>query len=267
MRRMVDPLQNPGYVDSEALLRLAQFIKAIKQRMVDLLRIEPRMRLLDVGCGPGTDTIDMAQLVGKEGLVIGIDYDESLIHNAYDRVRKAGVAAWTRHVVGHALAIPLSSDFFDISRSDRLFQHVKNSRRALEEMIRVTKTGGRIAVCDTDWCSLSIDTPEIDIERRITRFLPDMLHNGYAGRQLFRLFQEYNLSGVTVEVHPLVWTDWHIFHATSFSIEDLDRKLIESGTVTQEELGRFFMSLEDAHRHGAFFASASVMLVIGTKRG
>jgi len=92
-----------------------------------------------------------------------------------------------------------------------------------------------------------------------------LIRNGYAGRQLFRLFKEQHLDNVQVEVYPIVWTDWNVFRATSFSITNLDKKLIESGVVTEEELQRFMTSLDNAHRRGVFFTSGNIMLVTGNK--
>ena len=49
-------------------------------------------------------------------------------------------------------------------------------------MIRVTAPGGWLVVADTDWSSLSVDTPEIDIERRVAGCMAGLVKNGFAGR-------------------------------------------------------------------------------------
>jgi hypothetical protein len=72
----------------------------------------------------------------------------------------------------------------------RLSLYYIEVENALAEMVRVTRRGGWIVAVDTDWGSLSIDHPEIDIERRLARVLPEKaVPDGYAGRQLFRWFR------------------------------------------------------------------------------
>jgi len=262
---MANPTENPGYVDSKVLQNLAQITGKLKQRIVELLQIKLGDRVLDVGCGPGTDTIPLAQLVGETGFVVGVDYDETMIKEADDRAKLAGVATWVRHELADASSIPYKSEFFDACRSERLFQHVADSTGVLKEMVRVTKADGRLAVADADWCTLSIDTLEIEIERRIVRFCADILSNGCAGRQLFRLFKDLCIKNVIVEINPMLWTDYEVFYATSFSLNDLRRKVVVSGIVSEEELQQFMVSLEDAHQRGVFFASGNIMIVAGVK--
>jgi ubiquinone/menaquinone biosynthesis C-methylase UbiE len=72
--------------------------------------------------------------VGPTGLVIGADHDPEMVGEADRRAATAGVADRVEHRVGDALALPLP-----------------DPGRALAEMVRVTRAGGRIVGFDTDW--------------------------------------------------------------------------------------------------------------------
>ena len=135
----------------------------------------------------------------------------------------------------------------------------------LGEMVRVTKPGGKVAVTDADWGTLSIDTPERRIERQICNALAGLLSNGFAGREILRLLLEQPITRVTVEVHPIIWRDYATFLRTSLSLPEVDRRLVTSGAVSWDEWSRFLKSLEEAHHRGCFFASGNMVLVTGTR--
>jgi ubiquinone/menaquinone biosynthesis C-methylase UbiE len=77
--------QPKGYVDPEFLRVTGNLLTHIKQRSYILMHIKPGHKVLDLGCGPGTDTISLAPLVGVNGQVIGADYDEAMIAEAEQR--------------------------------------------------------------------------------------------------------------------------------------------------------------------------------------
>jgi ubiquinone/menaquinone biosynthesis C-methylase UbiE len=262
---MANTPDNPGYVDSKTLTRLAALTHRLKQRSLEILNIKFGDCVLDLGCGSGIDTITLAQLVGPDGLVVGVDFDDELLREAEKMAQHAGYTEWIKHLIADARSLPCRASCFDASRSDRLFQHVPNASAVLAEMVRVTKPGGRIVVTDADWGTLSIDTPERKIERKICRALPDLLPNGYMGRELFRLFREHPLTSLEVEVHPIVWKDYETFRRTSLSLPEVDRRLVASGAVSWTEWQRFQNSLEVASRHGCFFASGNMILVAGIR--
>lgn len=165
------PIDSPGYVDIETMDRLAALIRDIKQKITDHLQIRDGHHVLDVGCGPGTDTIAMAPLVGSDGLVVGVDYDEGMIKEANARTGLTMMPSRLRHDIADGRSLPFESNTFDACRSERMLQHVIEGEVAVSEIIRVTKPRGRIVIADTDWSTLSIDAQDFDIERRVCRAL------------------------------------------------------------------------------------------------
>jgi ubiquinone/menaquinone biosynthesis C-methylase UbiE len=258
-------LQAKGYVYSENLQAWADTLSADKQRTYECMHLQPGDRVLDVGCGLGIDTLRLAQLVGPTGQVVGVDADAAMVAEANQRAVQAGVSAWCHHDQGDALALPFPTGTFTACRSERLFQHLVNPAGALAEMVRVIRPGGWVVVLDTDWGTRSIDTEEIDIERRLARFETEhMNHNGYAGRQLYRLFRQQQLVDIVLEMRPVHSTSYP-FIRQGMQMEDCEAKALAAGVVTTEELQCWRRSLAQADAAGVFFCSLLMTLVAGRK--
>jgi ubiquinone/menaquinone biosynthesis C-methylase UbiE len=254
-----------GYVDTEYLAIVGEFVKHLKQRTYSLMQIQPGQRIMDVGCGPASDTIQIASLVGPKGEVIGVDSDQDMIAKAEKTARQADLSTVVKHICADATALPFESDFFDSCRSERVFQHLINPERALSEIIRVTKPEGLIVTLDTDWGTFSIDTRDVDIERSLARVHAERgLHNGYAGRQLYRLLRQHGLADINVELHPLMATDYAFVRQTSL-LDETEEIAISEGLVTQDDLKHWRENLELASANGTFFASIIQVLAVGRK--
>ena len=121
-------------------------IRAAKERSYALLDAGPGDRVLDVGCGPGQDVRALAALVAPGGTATGIDHSRVLVAMAERRAQELGVPG--RYVVGDATALPFADAAFDACRADRVLQHIPAPERALAELRRVTRPGGRVVVTE-----------------------------------------------------------------------------------------------------------------------
>lgn len=200
-------------------------------------------RVLDLGCGPGTDTIPLAQFVGLTGQVIGVDIDSQMIEIANKKAKEADVMDRVLHKHFDSESIPYDSDYFDSCRSERLFQHLLIPERTLSEMVRVTKPEGWIVVADTDHSTMTIDTPDVDIEWKLRRFRTEIFKNGYIGRQLYRLFRQQNLADITIEIFPLFSTDYTLTRYIAL-LDEIENEAVVAGAITEEELQRWHRNLE-----------------------
>ncbi len=257
--------QLKGYVNTEYLQTVGEFISNLKQRSYTLMQIHPGQTILDVGCGPASDTIQLAHLVGQVGKVFGVDHDQNMIDEAEKCAEIAGVSGWVKHKCADSGSLPFETNTFDACRSERVFQHLLDPEQTLSEMIRVTKVGGRVAVLDTDWSSFSIDTPEVDIERRLARVNAErVLNNGYSGRQLYRLFKRQELTDITIEIHPLVVTDY-TFARQCAVLDEIEYIALTEYSFTDQEIQRWHTYLEQADVSGTFFGSINQVMAVGRK--
>jgi len=257
--------KQPGYVNEDYLKAAAKLLGTFKQRTYKRMQIQAGDKVLDVGCGAGADTIPMKALVGENGRVVGVDHDNEMLSRAQAGVETENEGGQLIHICADVTGLPLASDSFDSCRSERLFQHLKHPELAIKEMLRVTKPGGRVVVLDTDHGTWSVDTPFKDIERRITRFKAENYgYNGFAGRQLYRLFRQAGLKDVTCEIVSGYFRDYKLVRFM-FMLDDVEPAAVKAGIISEEELGLWRSSLEKAADGGYFFCSESMVLAVGRK--
>jgi len=174
------------------------------------------------------------------------------------------VSTWVSHQHADATNLPFETNSFDACRSERLLQHLHRPEQAVAEMVRITRSGGWVVLMDADWGTLSIDTSEVDIERRVVQLNTEVHNNGYAGRQLYRLLKRQQLTDIVIEMVPLYFTDYALAEQAIGPAELADDAL-SHGAITEGEAQRWRASVTQAAAEEVFFASVSGVLVAGRK--
>jgi len=114
-------------------------------------RFVPGARVLDVGCGPGTITLDIARRVAP-GRVIGIDASADVIAQA--RADAEGIDN-VEFAPGDVYALDFPTASFDVVHSHQVAQHLSDPVGALREMRRVCKPDGAVACRDSDYAAFT----------------------------------------------------------------------------------------------------------------
>jgi SAM-dependent methyltransferase len=257
--------QGLGYVDPAYLDAAARLVAGGKRLSHERMRIRLGAVVLDVGCGPGTDTLPLAELVGHAGFVHGIDRDAEMVAEAERRAAEAGLTGRVEHRAGDAYALPWADATFDAARCERLFLHLDRPEQATAEMVRVTKPGGRVVLMDTDWGTRSVDTPEVELERRIARVLAERcMANGYSGRRLWGLLKTAGVGDLSLDLVPLHVDGYALWRLLS-RMDTAFAEAMGAGVMTEDDVRRLDDSLWEKDAAGTFFASTTVMLVAGTR--
>lgn len=115
--------------------------------------LRPDMRVLDIGCGPGSITIDFAKHC-PQGQAVGVEPTEAPLEKARQNAAKVGVQN-VQFQVGHIHALDFPDATFDIVHAHQVVQYVSDPVAALREMRRVAKPGGFVAVRDWDCSSMT----------------------------------------------------------------------------------------------------------------
>lgn len=134
---------NPGF---EAIMSLRT---AEKEGAFFLRHLRPGMRVLDVGCGPGSITLGFAETVSP-GEVVGVDFQPSQVSLAQGLSVARGMKN-TRFEVADAYRLPFPDGSFDAVFANAVMWHLREPLRALTEVRRVLRPGGIVGIRDCDW--------------------------------------------------------------------------------------------------------------------
>lgn len=138
--------------DGQAQVAYVQGRRATRWVPFLLPHLRPGMRLLDVGCGVGSITLDLAELVAP-GETVGIDQDASQLELARAAAASRGIAS-ARFEAANVYTLPFLDASFDVVLAHTLLIHLSDPLRALREFRRVLRPGGLVAISDdqdTTW--------------------------------------------------------------------------------------------------------------------
>lgn len=124
-----------------------------------LPHLRPDMRILDIGCGPGTITVDLAQYV-PNGQVTGLEFVGEVLTQARSLAAEQGVNN-VNFVTGDANALEYQDNVFDVVICHQVLQHVRDPVGILSEMRRVAKVGGIVAARESDYAGF-VFYPEME---------------------------------------------------------------------------------------------------------
>ena len=231
---------------------------AAKAQLLDQLAPEHAASALDVGCGYGTDVIELAKRLRPGGRAIGIDLSENMITEA--RRRTVGIGPDVTFLVADALALPFQDNTFDICRIETVLQHLADPGRAVTEMAQVTRPGGRVGALELDQETMFIDHPDIELVDTLRDSIVSAMAQGAIGRQVPRLFVEAGLIDVQTAPHVITGDS----HAYRLLLAHHVNELCDRGAITAERASRWWSTIDAAGASGHFTGGITAFVVSGT---
>ncbi len=174
-------------LDRKTLRR--EFLRNAQRKAISVVNIRPGMHFLDVGCGTGWAVGEVAKLAGGKGEFYGVDLSPKMVEKARENFRGRDEIHFLE---ANVEAIPLDSDFFDAIICTNSFHHYPRPDRALAEMQRLLKKGGRLVILDptaNSWIAKVAD--------KIMRRIEAEHVKTYSTREFQQMFRDAGLRDVT----------------------------------------------------------------------
>jgi ubiquinone/menaquinone biosynthesis C-methylase UbiE len=234
--------------------------QAYKQHSFTLLDLQQGQHILDVGCGTGEDARALAQRVAPGGRVVAVDGSQAMIATA--RQRNEGCALPIEFQTADAHQLPFADGSFDASRADRIFMHLESPARALGEMLRVTRPGGRVLVYEVDFETITLDLPDRERTRKIIQTWCDGFRNGWLGRHIPALFREARLEDVRITAATL-WLRYPV--VMQMVGPTTVERACAAGRITAAEGEEWLQQVHERYEAGLLFSTLTGFLVVGRK--
>jgi len=216
--------------------------------------LEDGLDILDLGCGPGTISIGLAQ--STSGRVEGIDFGESQIQKARENAAAAACSNVQFHL-GSCYELPFEDQCFDRVFSHALMEHLRNPVAALTEVYRVLKPGGIIGICSPDADGWLLSPPSKELDTAVNSYADLQASNGgdlRIGKRFGVILKEAGFTDIHLSAR------YECYSSLQFIGEYLALQLEEKGLTQQAQTFRDWSKRDDG-----MFAQAWVA-AIGTKK-
>jgi ubiquinone/menaquinone biosynthesis C-methylase UbiE len=255
----VDEVEHPQQLIEvlDVAKRLPGF-PAAKAQLLDGLDPNRAASAIDVGCGYGADVIDLAKRLRPGGRAVGVDLSEAMITEA--RRRTAAIGPDVSFQVADAVALPFEDKTFEICRIETVLQHIADPARAVNEMARVTRPGGRVGALELDQETMFIDHADVELLDTLRDFVNSAMAQSAIGRQVPRLFVEAGLIDVQTVPHVITGDP----QAFRLQLAHHVSELCQHGEITAERANHWWSGIDAAAAAGHFTGGITAFVVWGT---
>jgi 2-polyprenyl-3-methyl-5-hydroxy-6-metoxy-1,4-benzoquinol methylase len=200
--------------------------------------IRPGMRCLDVGCGGGHVTLEMARLIGRWGRVVGIDADPVIVELARADASAAGFENVTIET-GDALHPDRAGDRYHLAYSRYLLSHVSHPDKVLAAMVDALEPGGVLAVEDVDFRGAFCDPASRAFDRSLELYRAVVAHRGGDadfGPRLPALLRAAGLELTGVRVVQPAYVEGEGKIIPYLTLERVGQAVVEAGIASRRVL-------------------------------
>lgn len=245
-----DGLEAPSYVlrgGDDGAQRLRLLARAMQPRTHALLArvgIYRGMRCLDVGCGSGEVTLQIARMVAPEGHVFGIDADRAVFTRA--RAEAARQQWPARFEVLNAEDL-LEESVYDCAHTRFLLAHLRQPEHVLERMMCALRPGGTIVAEDVDFPGHVSYPPCAAFDRYLELYQAVVLRRGgdpTIGRRLPSLLRHAGAEDLSIEVVQPTFCDGEGKFVAAVTMEHIRGAVVRAGFASHAEVDALVSELE-----------------------
>ena len=233
-----------------------------RSRTLETLALQAEEQVLDAGCGTGLLLEQMAMSVGDNGRVVGVDYSPDMLDMARHRCQGLGNVELQQ---GNVEQLEFESNSFDVVSCTQTLLYVEQVETALEEIHRVLKPHGRVAILETDWRGVVFNSLDESMTRRILTAWDDAAESPNLPVRLGKLLREINFSAIRVEAIPILNTSDNGNNFSSRMLKGFAKNAVKHDAITQQESDQWQKQVQELVQQNAYFFCVNRFLFTAVK--
>ena len=257
-----------AYADIEGLITSLDVqnqhpaFRPIHEAFYQQLKIKPDDLMLEIGCGLGDTSRGMADVTNHQGVVVAIDKSAHLLHEAAKRTDLDRYQIEYRQ--GDVMQLDFEPDTFSFAHAERVLMHVPSPERALSEMTRVLKAGGKMVVSEPDLLSAKIlpDFEQVGLE--VMNQWCSFTESPGIGSQLLDYFYALPVKDIQVCVNPIIISSYQEMNEIR-SFDKLFDAIVGGDVLPEANVSHYKKILKAADQQGRFLYYVNMYTVTAIK--
>lgn len=221
-----------------------------RQRTLELIAPARGERIVDVGCGPGLLAVDLSAAVGDAGKVLGIDASSSMIGLARAR---CGDLQNVELAEGDATNLAIDDATADAVCCTQVLLYVADYEKAISEMHRILKPGGRVVILETDWRSTVLHSLDEALTEKIIEAWDQAVPSPRLPARLGPTLRKAGFSSVQVNAIPNISTSCEKSGFSMSMMEQCAEAACEQGTISEQQGQDWIAALHRLGDEDAYF--------------
>ena len=214
------------------------------------LAARPGERVLDVGCGPGFLCAELAEEVGSEGAVTGLDGSPHMLALAARRCERHPNVELRE---SDATALAVEDALFDLALCVQVLEFVPDVAAGLAELHRALRPGGRIVVWDVDWDTVSWHSDDPARMQRVLRAWDEHLAHPSLPRTLAPLLRAAGFEQVEMQAHAFATAELDPDTYGGAAIPLVQSFVAGHAGISEDEAGAWAAEQRELGARGAFY--------------
>ena len=238
--------------EAEELEKSYQLPEIVRQRQHTLnkLTVKRGEKILDVGCGVGLLSYEIALQTGDSGRVSGIDQNLEMIHHANKRCENLRNTEFSE---ANANELPFPEESFDAACCTQVLLYVNDVPQVISEIKRVLKPEGRIIIVETDWRGVVLNSDYDSITRKIFSAWDATVPSPNLPVCLGPLLVDNGFCNVDVEPISILNTEYTPTQFSHGMMNWITRNALKKGVITKEQSQKWLDDLDEKGKSGNYF--------------
>ena len=220
-------------------------------------------RVLDVGCGPGFYVTELLDVVGRDGLIVGVDLSADMLAVAAKRAEGHDNVEFHE---ADATSLPVPDASFDRAIAVQVLEYVRDISATLAELRRALRPGGRMLVWDVDWATVSWQAGDEELMQRVLAAWDKHLTHPSLPRTLAPQLRDAGFEHIQMDAHPFATTQLIPDAYGGSLVPLLEQYVVEQGGMSQREAKVWADEQRELGERGEFFFTVTQFCFTASRR-